>query len=60
MRLSTALQLMRTKEKKSIRVMAKEIGIPHANLFRIEANQPCEPKSVIKLVLWLISTDKAA
>lgn len=60
MRLSRALKYMRAHANIGVREQAKIIGISPATLSRIENGKEADPRSVIKLFLWLIGTEPEA
>lgn len=60
MRLAKMLKLMRVTESLGVREQAKLIGVSPATISRIENGLPVDATSVIKLMVWLISTEKAA
>lgn len=60
MRLGKALQLLRVTKGQTLRDMAAEIGITHTKLHRIENNEECEPRAVVKLIAWLIDREASA
>lgn len=59
MRIATALKLMRATDNVGLREQAKEIGISPATLSRIERGEQADTRSVVKLILWLITPNVA-
>ena len=57
MNLGRVIAGYRKKERYGVRAMAKEIGISHATLSRIENNKDCDSRSMTKILLWLIGDD---
>ena len=60
MRLSKLLKVMRATENLTVREQAKRIGISTTTLCRIENGKDADPRSVVKLIVWLVSHEEAA
>jgi DNA-binding XRE family transcriptional regulator len=59
MRLGQALNDYRLVESRTVRDVAKEVGISPATLSRIENNKPCDSDTLAAILLWLIGKPKA-
>lgn len=53
MRLGKIIQGWRENQKLGIRAVAKDIGVSHGTLSRIERNEDVDGKTLIKLLAWL-------
>ena len=56
MRLGNVLRKWRRAEDIGVREAAKQIGISHGTLSRIERGEPMEGLTLIKILIWLLST----
>lgn len=54
MRLGTVLRKWRTMEERTLREAAKEIGINHSTLTRIEHGEDCGSDTLATILVWLI------
>lgn len=55
MRLGTIIKGWRDSQRLGIRAIAKEIGISHGTLSRIERGEACDGRTIIKVIFWLLS-----
>jgi DNA-binding XRE family transcriptional regulator len=55
MHIGQALKAFRSKMDIGTRELAKQIGISSATLNRIENENPCDMRSMVKLIAWLFS-----
>lgn len=54
MKLGKLVADWRTMNRYGTREVAKEIGISHATLSRIESGKPCDSGSMLKLITWMM------
>ncbi len=55
MRMGEAIAAWRYKHRYSVRAVAKVIGISSATLNRVERGEPCDGKTLAKIMVWLLS-----
>lgn len=55
MKLGKVLKKYRLMCEMDLRTLAKEIGIGHVTLMRIEMGHVCDAKTLIKILDWLMS-----
>ena len=55
MKIGELLRIRRKLEKQGLREAAKEMGIKFTTLSRIENNKNVDGKTMIKLLIWLLS-----
>ena len=58
MRLGTVLRKWRTMDERTVRDVAKELGISSATFFRIEQGKACDSGTLAVILLWLIGKSK--
>lgn len=58
MRLGEVIRLWRKMSDKGIREVAKEIGVSHGTLSRIERGEPMEGDTLAKVLKWLMESEK--
>lgn len=58
MKLGAIINGYRQWHRFSIRTVAKEIGISHGTLSRIERGEACDGKTLAKIILWILRTRK--
>ena len=56
MKLGELIRLWRNVERIGIRDLAKEIGVSHATLSRIERGENMDGRSLAKIIHWLTLT----
>jgi hypothetical protein len=54
MKLGLVLKKWREGEQRSVRFAAREIGIHHATLFRLEQGLPCDVDTLATVLMWLL------
>ena len=59
MRLGKLLSAYRHENRLGVRALAKEIGISHATLSRVENDAACDSTTLAAILLWLIGSEKA-
>ena len=59
-RLGHRLRLARTVANVGLREQAKEIGIGHATLMRIEHGEAFDADTLLKLIAWLLGQEPKA
>lgn len=59
MRLGTVMRRWRLMEERTLRSVAKEIGISAAGLMRFEQGQDPNHKTFIKIMRWLMENKDA-
>jgi len=55
MRIGEALKAYRFKREVDQRTLAKEIGVSASTLCRIENDEACDIRGLVKLLAWLFS-----
>jgi DNA-binding XRE family transcriptional regulator len=58
MRLGTVMRKWRMSSDRTLRDVAKQIGIHHTTLARLEKGQSCPVEALIKIGMWLIQMDE--
>lgn len=58
MRLGNVIRKWRIVEEESLRDIAKQMGMPHATLDRVEKGEACNSDTLAKILLWLIGKAK--
>jgi len=55
MKLGEIIRKWRAMSELGVREVAKEIGISHGTLARIERGEDCDGATLIKIMIWLFS-----
>jgi transcriptional regulator with XRE-family HTH domain len=58
MRVGEVIRKWRTMSEKGVREIAKEIGVSHGTLARIERGEPCDGVTLVKIMAWLFGEKK--
>jgi transcriptional regulator with XRE-family HTH domain len=58
MRLGTVIRKWRLMEDRSVRDVAKEVGVSAATFHRVEQGKPCDSDTLATIFMWLISREQ--
>lgn len=58
MKLGEVIRKWRAMSERGVREVAKEIGVSHGTLSRIERGEPCDGVTLVKIAMWLFGDKK--